>query len=144
MTIPQNKIKSFKFGGKKKKTTNVSCQSTHWPGQNLIGKKGKPYLHLLPLNEVKTQSEPAPLKQRGVGVFLFAFIKCCCCCLACGILVPQPQMELRPRKWNCPVLSTGPPGYSPGCGVFKGWSALVEKYETLCRVVIDHLGLVCY
>ena len=37
---------------------------------------------------------------------------------ACGILVPQPGIELHPLHWQHRVLTTEPPGKSQGCIFF--------------------------
>ena len=34
-------------------------------------------------------------------------------CMACGILVPQPEIELRPWQWKHWVLTIGLPGNFP-------------------------------
>ena len=52
-------------------------------------------------------------------VFFFFFFA-----TPCGMrdLVPLPGIELCPLQWECPVLTTGPPGKSPGPPCIKWWS----------------------
>ena len=58
------------------------------------------------------------------------------CCVACGILVPQPGIAPVPLQWKHLVLTTGPPGNSPGDQMFLNFDkVLFIKFSWLLFVL---------
>ena len=74
------------------------------------------------------------------------------CHLTCGILVPQPGIEPRPRQWERRVLTTGPPGNSPhiagsdeaGPGLRSPWPhPSLSRAASCVSVLYTRLGQGC-